>query len=92
MGGFPGIFHLCPLACFPIPPQEPQTVPQVNLVPTLALLLGVPVPYSNIGEVMADLFASEGDAAASLRAQLAAYNINARQVRVDPLPWGGLQK
>ncbi|KAG8131353.1 hypothetical protein E2320_017969, partial [Naja naja] len=50
------------------PPEEPQTVPQVNLVPTLALLLGVPVPYSNIGEVMADLFATEGDAAASLQA------------------------
>ncbi|XP_032069468.1 GPI ethanolamine phosphate transferase 3 [Thamnophis elegans] len=62
------------------PPEEPQTVPQVNLVPTLALLLGVPVPYSNIGEVMADLFATEGDAASSLRAQLAAYDINARQV------------
>ncbi|ETE60981.1 hypothetical protein L345_13271, partial [Ophiophagus hannah] len=70
------------------PPEEPQTVPQVNLVPTLALLLGVPVPYSNIGEVMADLFATEGDAAASLRAQLAAYDINARQVRVAPPPWG----
>ncbi|KAM6471347.1 GPI ethanolamine phosphate transferase 3 isoform 2-T2 [Liasis olivaceus] len=63
-----------------LPPEEPETVPQVNLVPTLALLLGVPVPYSNIGEVMADLFASEGDAASSLQAQLAAYNINARQV------------
>lgn len=47
------------------------------------------MPYSNIGEVMADLFASEGDAASSLRAQLAAYDINARQVRVDPLPWEG---
>ncbi|XP_025030928.1 GPI ethanolamine phosphate transferase 3 isoform X2 [Python bivittatus] len=63
-----------------LPPEEPETVPQVNLVPTLALLLGVPVPYSNIGEVMADLFGSEGDAASSLHAQLAAYNINARQV------------
>ncbi|XP_063152018.1 GPI ethanolamine phosphate transferase 3 isoform X1 [Candoia aspera] len=63
-----------------LPPEEPETVPQVNLVPTLALLLGVPVPYSNIGEVMADLFASEGGAASSLHAQLAAYNINARQV------------
>ncbi|XP_058028448.1 GPI ethanolamine phosphate transferase 3 isoform X2 [Ahaetulla prasina] len=62
------------------PPEESQTVPQVNLVPTLALLLGVPVPYSNIGEVMADLFATEGDTASSLRAQLAAYDINARQV------------
>ncbi|KAF7240006.1 GPI ethanolamine phosphate transferase 3, partial [Varanus komodoensis] len=62
------------------PPKEPETVPQVNLVPTLALLLGVPVPYSNIGEVMADLFAVEGDAAASALAQLAAYSINAGQV------------
>ncbi|XP_053155406.1 GPI ethanolamine phosphate transferase 3 isoform X2 [Hemicordylus capensis] len=61
-------------------PEEPGTVPQVNLVPTLALLLGVPVPYSNIGEVMADLFAVEGDAVSSALAQLAAYNINARQV------------
>ncbi|XP_062828683.1 GPI ethanolamine phosphate transferase 3 [Anolis carolinensis] len=62
------------------PPQEPQTVPQVNLVPTLALLLGIPVPYSNIGEVMDDLFATEGDTATSVLAQLAAYNVNARQV------------
>ncbi|XP_062984432.1 GPI ethanolamine phosphate transferase 3 isoform X2 [Elgaria multicarinata webbii] len=62
------------------PPKEPETVPQVNLVPTLALLLGVPVPYSNIGEVVAELFAAEGDAASSALAQLAAYSINARQV------------
>lgn len=53
----------------------------MNLVPTLALLLGVPVPYSNIGEVMAELFAAEGGAASSLLAQLEAYSINARQVR-----------
>ncbi|XP_054842576.1 GPI ethanolamine phosphate transferase 3 [Eublepharis macularius] len=63
-----------------LPPQEPETVPQVNLVPTLALLLGVPIPYSNIGEVMADLFAVEGDAASSVLAQLAAYSVNAWQV------------
>ncbi|XP_048366905.1 GPI ethanolamine phosphate transferase 3 [Sphaerodactylus townsendi] len=62
------------------PPEEPETVPQVNLVPTLALLLGVPIPYSNIGEVMAELFAVEGDAVSSGLAQLAAYSINARQV------------
>ncbi|KAL8204124.1 UNVERIFIED_CONTAM: hypothetical protein K2H54_068252 [Gekko kuhli] len=62
------------------PPEEPETVPQVNLVPTLALLLGLPIPYNNIGEVMGELFAVEGDAAASGLAQLAAYSINARQV------------
>ncbi|KAJ6663037.1 hypothetical protein lerEdw1_010858, partial [Lerista edwardsae] len=68
------------------PPEEPETVPQVNLVPTLALLLGVPVPYSSIGEVMADLFAVEGDAATSLLAQLAAYSVNARQVSASGKP------
>uniref|UniRef100_A0A8D2Q779 Phosphatidylinositol glycan anchor biosynthesis class O n=1 Tax=Varanus komodoensis TaxID=61221 RepID=A0A8D2Q779_VARKO len=36
--------------------------------------------HPNIGEVMADLFAVEGDAAASALAQLAAYSINAGQV------------
>lgn len=76
---------VCPL-------QEPETVPQVNLVPTLALLLGVPVPYSSIGEVMAELFAVEGDATTSLLAQLAAYSVNARQVSASlpPPPPGSL--
>uniref|UniRef100_H9GHZ9 GPI ethanolamine phosphate transferase 3, catalytic subunit n=1 Tax=Anolis carolinensis TaxID=28377 RepID=H9GHZ9_ANOCA len=73
------LFVYSKVPLFPAPP-EPQTVPQVNLVPTLALLLGIPVPYSNIGEVMDDLFATEGDTATSVLAQLAAYNVNARQV------------
>lgn len=61
-------------------PQEPETVPQVNLVPTLALLLGVPIPYSSIGEVMADLFEGDGDAVTAALSQLAAYHVNAKQV------------
>nr|XP_025045285.1 GPI ethanolamine phosphate transferase 3 [Pelodiscus sinensis] len=61
-------------------PQEPETVPQVNLVPTLALLLGVPIPYSSIGEGMAELFSGDGDAASAALRQLSAYHVNARQV------------
>lgn len=61
-------------------PEEPETVPQVNLVPTLALLLGVPIPYSSIGEVMAELFSGDGDAASAALRQLSAYHVNARQV------------
>jgi hypothetical protein len=34
----------------------PRRVAQVDLVPTLALLLGVPVPYPNLGSVMPELF------------------------------------
>ncbi|XP_037758449.1 GPI ethanolamine phosphate transferase 3 isoform X1 [Chelonia mydas] len=61
-------------------PEEPETIPQVNLVPTLALLLGVPIPYSNIGEVMAELFSGDGGAASAALSQLSAYRVNAGQV------------
>ncbi|XP_009075500.1 PREDICTED: GPI ethanolamine phosphate transferase 3, partial [Acanthisitta chloris] len=62
------------------PPEEPETIPQVNLVPTVALLLGVPIPYSNIGEVMAELFSGDGDAVSAALQQLSVYHINAKQV------------
>lgn len=49
-------------------------------MPTVALLLGVPIPYSNIGEVMAELF-WDGDAVSAALQQLSVYHINAKQVR-----------
>uniref|UniRef100_A0A8C5P6Y1 GPI ethanolamine phosphate transferase 3, catalytic subunit n=1 Tax=Leptobrachium leishanense TaxID=445787 RepID=A0A8C5P6Y1_9ANUR len=52
---------------------DPDAVPQVNLVPTLALLLGIPIPYSNLGAVMGDLFHS-------VHSEASAYQINAQQV------------
>ncbi|XP_069482908.1 GPI ethanolamine phosphate transferase 3 [Ambystoma mexicanum] len=62
-------------------PKKPEAVPQVNLVPTLALLLGIPIPFSNIGMVMADLFSSYGDEDFSPSyAQALAYHINSQQV------------
>ncbi|KAM4640260.1 GPI ethanolamine phosphate transferase 3 isoform 3-T4 [Amazona ochrocephala] len=62
------------------PPEEPEAIPQVNLVPTVALLLGVPIPYSNIGEVMAELFSGDGDTVSAALQQLSVYHINAKQV------------
>ncbi|XP_050769592.1 GPI ethanolamine phosphate transferase 3 [Gymnogyps californianus] len=62
------------------PPEEPEAIPQVNLVPTVALLLGVPIPYSNIGEVMAELFSEDGNAVSAALQQLSVYHINAKQV------------
>ena len=39
------------------PPQVlPRTVYQIDLVPTTALLLGMPIPYSNLGMVIPEVF------------------------------------
>lgn len=64
------------------PPQEPEVVPQISLVPTLALLLGLPIPFGNIGEVMAELFSVVEDSQphSSALAQATALYLNAQQV------------
>ena len=45
-----------------LPPPAAITLPvaQVDLVPTLALVLGVPVPFSNLGKVMEDVLVTAG--------------------------------
>lgn len=62
--------------------SEPDVVPQTDLVPTLALLLGVPIPYSSVGQVLLPLFPShrQTDGAAGGLSQLEALWINAKQV------------
>ncbi|XP_072462734.1 GPI ethanolamine phosphate transferase 3 isoform X3 [Notamacropus eugenii] len=77
------LFLYSPLPLFSRTPlKDPEVVPQVNLVPTLALLLGLPIPFGNIGEVMVDLFSGEGDTQplATALAQASAYYLNAQQV------------
>ena len=36
--------------------QEPRIVAQVDLVSTISLLLGLPIPYSNLGGIVPELF------------------------------------
>ncbi|XP_027259081.1 GPI ethanolamine phosphate transferase 3 isoform X1 [Cricetulus griseus] len=77
------LFLYSPTALFStVPPEEPEVIPQVSLVPTLALLLGLPIPFGNIGEVMAELFSGGSDShpQASALAQVSALHINAQQV------------
>ncbi|XP_048224702.1 GPI ethanolamine phosphate transferase 3 isoform X4 [Perognathus longimembris pacificus] len=77
------LFLYSPTALFPsTPPEEPEVIPQVSLVPTLALLLGIPIPFGNIGEVMAELFSGGKDSQpyASALAQASALYLNAQQV------------
>uniref|UniRef100_H3CAA8 GPI ethanolamine phosphate transferase 3, catalytic subunit n=1 Tax=Tetraodon nigroviridis TaxID=99883 RepID=H3CAA8_TETNG len=73
------IFLYSPSPLFPAPPSqgEPAVVPQTDLVPTLALLLGVPIPYSSVGQVLLPLFPSGQTEGLS---QLDALWINAKQV------------
>ena len=39
-----------------------REVSQINLTPTLALLLGIPIPYSNLGIVIEEMFELKTDA------------------------------
>ncbi|XP_069865456.1 GPI ethanolamine phosphate transferase 3 isoform X3 [Dipodomys merriami] len=77
------LFLYSPTALFSsTPPEEPEVIPQISLVPTLALLLGIPIPFGNIGEVMTELFSGGKDSQpyASALAQASALYLNAQQV------------
>ncbi|XP_076876496.1 GPI ethanolamine phosphate transferase 3, catalytic subunit [Brachyhypopomus gauderio] len=50
------LYSSSPLLLAPSSQVEPEVVPQTDLVPTLALLLGVPIPYSSLGQVLLPLF------------------------------------
>ncbi|XP_051973307.1 GPI ethanolamine phosphate transferase 3 [Xyrauchen texanus] len=68
---------------FPAPGSqvEPEVVPQTDLVPTLALLLGVPIPYSSVGQVLLPLFPQNGSQSAPTGlSQAEALWINVKQV------------
>lgn len=58
----------------PLPGTLHRSVPQTDLVPSLALLLGATPPYGNLGTVIPELFSSGEDLLRALR-------INARQIR-----------
>ncbi|XP_030624543.1 GPI ethanolamine phosphate transferase 3 [Chanos chanos] len=74
------LFLYSPSPLFPNPGSqvEPEVVPQTDLVPTLALLLGIPIPYSSVGQVLLPLF-STAESPTGL-SQGEALWINVRQV------------
>jgi GPI ethanolamine phosphate transferase 3 subunit O len=57
---------------------NPRMISQVDLVPTISLLLGNPIPYSNLGHIIPELFLEIGDGDQAALKQ--ALNINAAQV------------
>lgn len=74
------IYSPSPLFQQPQLQLEPEVVPQTDLVPTLALLLGVPIPYSSVGQVLLPLFPPHGQSAVGALSQQEALWINAKQV------------
>ena len=65
--------------------QEPRRLYQVDLVPSLTLLLGLPIPFSNLGAVIPELFGWQGFQAMPTNPQeylrpLEALHLNALQV------------
>ncbi|TNN78955.1 GPI ethanolamine phosphate transferase 3 [Liparis tanakae] len=90
------IFLYSPSPLFSSPPSqsEPDVVPQTDLVPTLALLLGVPIPYSSVGQVLLPVFPPHGqtEGAVGGLSQLEALWINAKQVNRFLETYSGMAK
>ncbi|XP_017265950.1 GPI ethanolamine phosphate transferase 3 [Kryptolebias marmoratus] len=76
------LYSPSPIFQAPLSQNEPDVVPQTDLVPTLALLLGTPIPYSSVGQVLLPLFSphQQTEGAVGGLSQLEALWINAKQV------------
>ncbi|KAJ3117974.1 mannose-ethanolamine phosphotransferase gpi13 [Phlyctochytrium bullatum] len=61
-----------------------RTLPQIDFVPTLSLLMGLPIPFGNLGSLIPELFyvsdAETGNESEALRRLLEATRLNARQI------------
>ena len=55
-------------------------VSQIDLVPTLSLLMGVPIPFSNLGAVITDLLHTGSNEAEANQRLIAALTANKDQV------------
>eukprot|EP00727_Mastigamoeba_balamuthi_P013439 m51a1_g8718 hypothetical protein (938) ;mRNA; r:164319-168139 len=65
-------------AAVPSSPNPWRTIAQIDLVPTLSLLLGVPIPFGNIGSVVPEPFLFPAGPA-DTRAQMLARLLRARE-------------
>ena len=68
---------LAPTTTFPGAPVAHRSIQQIDIVPTLSLLLGLPIPFNNLGTVIPELFGRGNDMALLAEAS----RLNANQVR-----------
>ncbi|TPX57890.1 hypothetical protein PhCBS80983_g03482 [Powellomyces hirtus] len=57
-----------------------RTTPQIDFVPTISLLLGIPIPFGNLGMVLPELFFVSTKEKSPGQNLLAATRANARQI------------
>lgn len=60
--------------------QEKDTISQIDLVPTTALLLGIPIPYSSLGAAIADVLQPCNDGDGTMMKYLTELAINGQQI------------
>jgi phosphatidylinositol glycan class O len=59
---------------FPNSPSSHRSIQQIDLVPSLSLLLGIPIPFNNLGTVIPELFLRGDDLRTALQ-------LNSRQIK-----------
>lgn len=65
-------------------PQSLRSIPQIDLVSSLAMSAGLPIPFNNLGTVIPEMFASDGNNSGSGKDEwglLRALRLNAAQVK-----------
>ncbi|KAJ7737030.1 hypothetical protein B0H14DRAFT_2993404 [Mycena olivaceomarginata] len=62
---------------FPQAPTSHRSIQQIDIVPTLSLLLGLPIPFNNLGTVIPELFYRDRNGASLVRA----LEINVAQIK-----------
>jgi len=67
---------LAPYTTFPGAPVAHRTIQQIDLLPTLSLLVGLPIPFNNLGTIIPELFTRD---AKTLEQSM---QLNAEQIRV----------
>lgn len=72
---------LLPKVVYPQAPVAHRWVQQIDLVPTLSLLLGLPIPYNNLGTVIPELFARPIGLRNATSALEIALKMNADQIK-----------
>ncbi|KAK8726328.1 hypothetical protein OTU49_010212 [Cherax quadricarinatus] len=78
------LFLYSPVLSMSSESEHGRTLPvsQVDLVPSLALALGVPIPYSNLGKIMENILHTDGLSREDAEQQkLVALSLNVKQVK-----------